>query len=680
MKKLLLLVILLVFSLSAISQTKQLEKIDSLNTVIKNTKRDTTVVNRLHDICTIYENFDLASLKKTNQKIYDISTKTKYKRGLGFYYLHNYYYELCTGGKANALLSLKKALFYFKASRDTSNYLYTSMSLSYYYMLDGNNEVAKKNLRKDLPLAIKTKDYKNLGNFYTTLGHIYQCQDSIKEALQNSRKALHYFQVSKSSNTYAVYEFMAAVYSDLKQYKEALKNTDLAINATEDEITQHVLSLQKVDLLHNLNKYDAALDLSLKIKQFFEKNKQENSVYFAPSLILLAKSYFFFKKDALGIQHLNEILQRPNLDITVKIVSFRLLTQAYIRKKDIKSAKIFADKSVKLLDSVDDNKTKSEIFLNKSIVDESTSDYKSALAYLKKYNTINEAHATKINQDKIQNLQIEYDVAQKNFKIKNLEVAQLKKALENKKQKDWIFYIAIALIITLFTVLFFIINNKTIKKKNKIIEAEKLLTQKSLAEKEILLKEIHHRVKNNMQLVISLLKIQSLDAKQLSIDEFINVSEARITSMALIHENLYKSDTLDKVCFKDYVNNLTQSITGSQHGAKNVVLQTDVSETFFDIQTAIPIGLIVNELVNNAYKHAFLNKPNGKIGIALTEHQGKYTLSISDDGVGFKHNPKKPGGLGLELVKLLVSQIKGVLQMDTTTGTSYTVQFQNELV
>jgi two-component sensor histidine kinase len=234
------------------------------------------------------------------------------------------------------------------------------------------------------------------------------------------------------------------------------------------------------------------------------------------------------------------------------------------------------------------------------------------------------------------------------------------------------------------SIFFFIKNNLTIKNKNKIIEINNIrlqnaqnLTQQSLFVKEILLKEIHHRVKNNMQLVISLLKIQSRDVNQLSIKDFVKISQSRINSMALIHENLYQSDDLNKVNFKEYLNNLTQSILSSYEGFKEVELNIDVNDLYLNIEMAIPVGLIINELINNSYKHAFVEKEKGIINLKLVQNAEQYELIIADNGIGMDENKNNIKSLGIELVRLLVSQIKGVMKVHSTLGTSYTIQFQN---
>ena len=289
----------------------------------------------------------------------------------------------------------------------------------------------------------------------------------------------------------------------------------------------------------------------------------------------------------------------------------------------------------------------------------------------------------KINKDKLIQLQVDFDILQKDEKIKVMRQNQLLKELQFKKQKHYLFLISILLIIAVFSTLFFLKINKEIKFKNTIIENNNIalentqsLLKKSLSEKEVLLKEIHHRVKNNMQLVISLLKIQSLENEELTIEEFINVSEIRINSMALIHENLYKSDDINKVNIKEYLVNLSEFIINSHKGYKNIKLNVSSELIYFDIQTAVPLGLIINELINNAYKHAFLNKETGTILLKLSANCDNYKLLISDNGIGIKNEQKNAKSLGMELVKLLVLQIKGIIKINNTNGTTFTITFK----
>jgi two-component system, sensor histidine kinase PdtaS len=285
---------------------------------------------------------------------------------------------------------------------------------------------------------------------------------------------------------------------------------------------------------------------------------------------------------------------------------------------------------------------------------------------------------------KLNQLGVDLDVTEKNNRIKNLQIAKLQKQVEVNAKNSYLAYSGIGILILGLLVFYFMYNQNISNLKNRLINIahdklaiEKDKTQKSLSEKETLLKEIHHRVKNNMQLVISLLKIQARDTKQLSIDNFIEISENRIRSMALIHEYLYESENINYVNFEEYINRLSSSLLSSFSSQSDIKLETDIENAHFDIETSIPLGLIINELVINAFKHAFVGREPGTIKIQLFKKEGLHQLIVSDNGIGFVENTQKSTSIGLKIVKLLVSQINGEMQIKNDLGTYFMIQFNN---
>jgi two-component sensor histidine kinase len=201
----------------------------------------------------------------------------------------------------------------------------------------------------------------------------------------------------------------------------------------------------------------------------------------------------------------------------------------------------------------------------------------------------------------------------------------------------------------------------------------------SLAEKEALLKEIHHRVKNNLQVISSLLSLQARFSNDERLCRILAGSQTRIYSMAAIHEYLYRNQTLRGIDFALYVQALLEqlkAVIGS--ASSSVVIETDVESMIIDVDQAIPCGLIVNELVSNALRHAFHPKGGGTIRITFTgdDGTGNGRLCICDDGVGMPEGALDfRNGLGLTLVKALVSQLEGSVNFDYTRGTCICIKF-----
>jgi two-component sensor histidine kinase len=200
----------------------------------------------------------------------------------------------------------------------------------------------------------------------------------------------------------------------------------------------------------------------------------------------------------------------------------------------------------------------------------------------------------------------------------------------------------------------------------------------SLDEKEVLLKEIHHRVKNNLQVVSSLLNLQSGYVRDQSDVEMFRESQNRIRSMALIHEKLYQSGNVSLVDFPQYARSLATTLFRSYRSDEsNVSLEVDFGDVSLGIDAAVPCGLIINELLSNALKHAFPAGRGGKVTLGLRAQGGMMRLTVKDDGIGFPRglDLTRPESLGLQLVNTLVAQIGGVLEVDRSNGTEFRIAF-----
>lgn len=204
--------------------------------------------------------------------------------------------------------------------------------------------------------------------------------------------------------------------------------------------------------------------------------------------------------------------------------------------------------------------------------------------------------------------------------------------------------------------------------------------EQSLREKDALLKEVHHRVKNNLQVISSLLSLQLDASAETDLVAFVQNSQSRIESMALIHEKLYRSTDLTRVDFRDYIDDLTTSLYSIYRPKGGVSLEKCVPEVYFGIDTAIPLGLIVNELMANAFKYAFRNGNGHANWIQLSlyaQPDGAYVLTIGDNGVGLPEglDYRKTTSLGLQLVMTLVAQLDGTIELFREHGTEYRITF-----
>jgi len=202
--------------------------------------------------------------------------------------------------------------------------------------------------------------------------------------------------------------------------------------------------------------------------------------------------------------------------------------------------------------------------------------------------------------------------------------------------------------------------------------------KKSLLEKEVLLKEIHHRVKNNMQLIISLLNLQALSTNNVDLILKVKESENRIRTMSLIHEKLYQSDDFSKINISNYTKDLINMLLSSfEIVPKNLNFDINVENIFLEINKAIPFGLILNEIISNSIKYAFINISKPVIKIKIYTDNNNYICEIGDNGNGLKNDIifHKQSTLGFQLIHTLISQLSGSIEKLNTRGVNFYITF-----
>jgi two-component sensor histidine kinase len=206
-------------------------------------------------------------------------------------------------------------------------------------------------------------------------------------------------------------------------------------------------------------------------------------------------------------------------------------------------------------------------------------------------------------------------------------------------------------------------------------------TKASLREKETLLREIHHRVKNNLQIISSLLYLQSTTLADATARQALKESQDRVHSMALVHERLYRSSSLGAIDFGEHLRQLAGSVARSYGPATGRVrLEMDLKSIAVDLDLAIPVSLIFNEVIANAFKHAFPGERAGTVKVAFfADGRETLTLRVRDDGVGLPPDAEYDRGrsLGLKIVRNLAKQIHGELEIQSHHGTTFQLSFAN---
>jgi two-component sensor histidine kinase len=250
--------------------------------------------------------------------------------------------------------------------------------------------------------------------------------------------------------------------------------------------------------------------------------------------------------------------------------------------------------------------------------------------------------------------------------------------IENNNQIDFrefgvlILSISLTLLITGIAILIYY--NRELKKNNLHLNFLNNKFQVTLASKDLQLKEIHHRIKNNLQLIISLLNIEAGKNKEVTIDDFLIKGKSRIHSISLIHQNLYENGLSNNINLQNYIENIIKNL--SEIYNSEIVVEINTNETILEADAAIPLGLIITELVCNAFKHAFKDSESGYIKIEIKKNEeNKLELILKDNGTGFPEKPISKLAIGLELVHMMVLQLGGKLNRKNQQGTVYYISF-----
>ncbi|MEI6055070.1 MAG: histidine kinase dimerization/phosphoacceptor domain -containing protein [Lentisphaerota bacterium] len=213
----------------------------------------------------------------------------------------------------------------------------------------------------------------------------------------------------------------------------------------------------------------------------------------------------------------------------------------------------------------------------------------------------------------------------------------------------------------------------------KLTDEAKEQVQSLLKEKEILLTEVHHRIKNNMQLVSGMLMMQAASMKDDLAVKAMEDAQHRIYTMSVLYDKLYRSDNFSEISIKGYFENLVDEIFHSLPDSKHISIEKHIEDIIISARISFSLGIIVNEIMTNIAKYAFKGRDKGKVTISASMKEGKVVLVIQDDGIGIPENVnvKESSGFGLKLLDMMTQQIKGTINIERVNGTKFILEFPN---
>ena len=320
--------------------------------------------------------------------------------------------------------------------------------------------------------------------------------------------------------------------------------------------------------------------------------------------------------------------------------------------------------------------TLDDAYLIYTSIDTLTGNFKDAYKHLLNYNLYHEMVMKEDRLQQMDRLEIVYDTKEKERKIDLLKVKEEVNTLKinDQSRKILIYTIVTGFLIILLVVVVFSYRKIAIKEKE--LQAKNSIINITLLEKEALLKEIHHRVKNNLQVISSLLSVQSRYITDEKAFEAIKEGRNRVNAMAIIHQGLYNQTDLRSLSSAEYITQLAAHLFKSYNiDGNKIKFNKSIEDVRLDIDKLIPIGLILNEAISNALKHAFENK-EGTITVTLKSENSGLLLEITDDGKGLPKNfaIEEYSSLGMKLIKLFTEKLKGQLACISSNGTRISIR------
>lgn len=636
MKRLIINIILsIVLIFSTCELFAQKSNIDSLFVEFNQQKIDSVKIDLLVELIqeiSKYSNDTLFSFYEKYETLINskgnFTQKIKSNSIIGFYGQNIGNFKL-------ALKKFNKNLEYSKLENDSVMIASSFGNIGNTYLFMGENKKAIEYYNKALEIFENKNNIRGLANLYGVLGNTYLKMGKSKLAIKNYEKSKKYFEQLKLEFGIATSDMNIGIcYKNLKEFRKSLSYYDKA----ERVFAKLAYKKSLAEIYGNIGK-----------------------VYF------LIKDYDkalkYYKKDF-------EISKSLNLKRHI-IIGQNWISECYIAMGDNEKAILFSLATLDSINAYNYEDSKQKAYENLYNAYQNKNNYRLALKYFKLYKGKTDSMALSEKNENIEKLLTEFESKEKEKEIQILNVSSEKQKNEIKaKQQErnlWIGISFLAIIIGGISIYFFFSKKKLseqLSKKNKIIS-------QTLGEKDVLHREIHHRVKNNLQIISSLLNMQSRYLSDDKSKEIVNESKNRIKSMSLIHQKLYQEENLTGIETETYFKELIDSLMLS-YGINDdkVNVKISIENLLLDVDTAIPLGLILNEIISNAFKYG-VDKETGMFEFVFKQTSDKeLLLKVKDNGKGIPEDFDilKSKSYGMKLIQSLSKKLKADLEYKNNEG------------
>ncbi|MBA3683306.1 MAG: sensor histidine kinase [Bacteroidetes bacterium] len=367
--------------------------------------------------------------------------------------------------------------------------------------------------------------------------------------------------------------------------------------------------------------------------------------------------------------------------------SYNLLTKCYVNLEQKDLAKKYLDSAKTLIDEkIKGIAPKLRLLLTCAAYYNSTKDFYKSNECYQQYVTINDSFQILEKERNLKNQSAAIKLGKTELELNENDRLLEQNKFNDAKQRSFKAYMLAGIIILSSIIIFMFLNNRNFKRreeqlsiKNKQISSQNLLIEQSLREKEALIKEIHHRVKNNLQIISSMLSLQLGKVVDVNTESILKDAQQRINAISVTHQMLYQKENISTISLGDYVENLVCQIEATIF-SHNIELNTSIASRNrkINIDTAVPLGLMINEILTNAYKHAFSGAVKGEVSVLLIDIADGCILKISDNGKGLPDNFENLNqkSMGMELIYILAEQLDASIKIEKNNGTTFIIEMK----
>lgn len=635
--------LLLFMILSSVLKSQDQPKIDSLFQVLRTSKQDTNKVLLLYELSREFFNNDIIGSEKYANRALFLSEKLGYKRGAALSYSNlgiiNYYKAIY----GVALSYHERSLELMSEIGDRKGMAGSHNNKGAVYTQQANYSMSIEEYLSSLRIMEEIGNQEGIGKSFNNIGLVFYLQGNYPEAKNYFKKALEIFRkrddksrVSGILNNMGLIAYEEGDYDGSLNYHKNSLETRKTLGNTRGQAA----SFSNIgDIYAATDAFDKALEYQNKALEIQEELGDKKGML--SSMKGIGTVYSMIGKKDKALKYMNEVL-----DLSSEIGANRELRDAY-----------------------------NEI----SIIHTDMGSFEEALKYKARYSEIKDTLFSEQKTEIASNIEAKFENEKKAKEIEILKKENEIQDLELARNRLLIIASIGGLVLAIIFIFIFARINREKRKAMHLLQEQNENIKKQKDEKEVLLKEIHHRVKNNLQVINSLIRLQCAYTEDQEALDLFDECQDRIISMALIHEKMYEAHDLSNINIKEYVTQLSGNLLRSYRLNQRINLDVEISIDQLSLDTLVPLGLLLNELISNSLKHAFEGREEGTITTRLSKREGQmFELIVGDNGIGLPRDFSFKGAntLGMELIETLTEQLDGTISRMPEEGSYFKIVFK----